>query len=156
MGNRIIWTIAGFIAVAILVALALLVGIYSWNKEDLNSITISLLSLASGIVGATYLSFLYPLYAKGRRLMIYLAVSFIALALTLPVVHAIFFTGGQIDLLIAIFTYYAPGIFALVPFRMRSIPDELRIFLTINISWVVWGLTGLGIGYLREQLLRNV
>jgi len=150
MSNRIIWAIAGFIAVAILVGLALSIGIYSLSKENLTPITVSLISLASGIIGAAYLSFLYALHARGRRLSIYLGIGFFVLALMMPVVHAIFFVGGQADLLIAIFTYYAPGILVLVPFSGLYIPDWFRTILTINISWVVWALLGLGIGYLRE------
>jgi hypothetical protein len=155
MNKRTIWALAGLIGVAILAGLGFSVGFYSLNKANLNATTIPLVSLTSGIMGALYFFFLYALYARGLRLITYFSVGFVALALTLPLVHAMFFTGDQLDLIIAVFTYYAPGIFALAPFHQVEISDWFRIILTINISWIVWGLLGLGIGYLREWLLRT-
>lgn len=165
MNKRIIWALAGFIAVAILIALALSVGLLAPSYTTLpgapkdaqveealeNSMTVPVVSLASGIVAALYFYTLYPLYARRRRLAVYLSIFFIALALILPVI-----LGTNIDPLLAIWTYYLPGALVtklllapLLPYGLLSKP--LGRFLTINISWVVWGLVGLGIGYLLEK-----
>ena len=86
MSNRITRAIAGFIVVAILVALVFSVGLFSRPSEEDHYLTIPLVSLASGIVVALYFYTPYPLYARGRRLAIYFIIFFCCPALILPVI----------------------------------------------------------------------
>ncbi|HZD60294.1 MAG TPA: hypothetical protein VE439_07560 [Anaerolineae bacterium] len=160
MNKRIMWALVGFVAVAILTALGLSIGMglsvvfvleFTEITESSIYLIVPLVSLASGIIGAVYFSVLYLLYARGRRLAAYLSIFFIALALILPVI-----LGPNMDPLGAVLTFYLPGAFiTLLLIQLLPLGVEFGwfgLFIAINISWVVWGLLGLGIGYLLEKL----
>ncbi|MBE0448314.1 MAG: hypothetical protein IBX64_09505 [Actinobacteria bacterium] len=143
-------------AITVLVVLVFDVGLFSEPVKEPHYLLAPLLSLASGIIGALYFYTLYPLYARGRRLAVYFSILFIAPALILPVI----IDRGDIGEMYEFLILYFPG-FLIALLLAEALPSTLpyallELFLLINITWVVRGLVGLGIGYLLEKLFKLI